>query len=101
MERGVAIALGAALGVGGLQIVQAFVNSALGRQVGALQAGLLSASGTVALLLVATAIWGGGFGSLRADPTVWHYTGGAFGAVVLTVTLVYAPGRAAHPPLYR
>lgn len=88
MERWVAIALGAALGVGGLQIVQAFVNSALGRQLGSLQAGLLSASGTVVLLLTATAIWGGGFQTLTSDPIVWHYTGGTFGAVVLTVSLV-------------
>ncbi len=88
MKRGVAIALGSALGVGGLQIVQAFVNSALGRQIGSLQAGLLSASGTVVLLLTATAFWGGGGQSLRSDPIVWHYTGGTFGAVVLTVSLV-------------
>ena len=87
MEQGKAVALGLALGAGGVGMVQVLVNSALGRVVGSYQAGLVSGIGT-ALTLALVSVFAGGFGRLGADPIPWHYLGGVLGAIYVTTALI-------------
>ena len=88
MDRGLAVALTAAAGaVIGLQPM---INSLLGRQIGTLQAALVSfLIGTVALVVV-VGLFGGGFGSIGEISGVpWHYLlGGVMGALYITCALV-------------
>lgn len=87
MEQGKTVALGLALGAGGVGMVQVLVNAALGRVVGSYQAGLVSGFGT-ALTLALVSVFAGGFGRLAADPVPWHYAGGVLGAIYLTASLI-------------
>lgn len=88
MDRGLAVLITA--GAGGIVALQPLVNSLLGKQVGTLQAALVSfVVGTLALsVLVACA--GGGYGALgevRGVP--WYYLlGGLMGALYITCALV-------------
>ena len=86
VDRGTAIALTLAVGAG--FAMQAPINSALGKDIGALPAATVSfAAGTVMLALVAVA-FGGGFGRVGEHPVWWHYlAGGLIGAAVVGVTL--------------
>ena len=88
MDRSAAVALTAA--VGGGVILQAPINSFLGKHVGTFQAAFVSfAVGTVVLLVIA-ALSKGGVGNLRHVGEVrWYYlTGGLFGVAYVTTVLV-------------
>jgi transporter family-2 protein len=87
MDRGTAVALTIAVGAG--FAMQAPINSALGRDIGALPAAAVSfVVGTITLTLLALT-FGGGFGRLGAHPEWWRYVvGGLLGAAVVSVTLV-------------
>jgi transporter family-2 protein len=88
MDRGVAVALTAA--VGGGVILQAPINSFLGRHVGTFQAAFVSfLVGTLALLVIAS-LSKGGLGQLRHVGDVrWYYlTGGLFGVAYVATVLV-------------
>ena len=87
MDRGTAVALTIAVGAG--FAMQAPINSALGRDIGAIPAAAVSfAVGTVTLVLLALVV-GDGFGRLGAHPAWWRYVvGGLIGAAVVSVTLV-------------
>lgn len=87
MDRGTAVVLTIAVGAG--FAMQAPINSALGRDIGAIPAAAVSfAVGTITLMLLALTL-GGGFGRLGAHPVWWHYVaGGLIGAAVVAVTLV-------------
>jgi bacterial/archaeal transporter family-2 protein len=87
MDRGTAVALTIAVGAG--FAMQAPINSALGRDIGAIPAAAVSfAVGTVTLILLALVV-GGGFDRLGAHPAWWRYVaGGLIGAAVVSVTLV-------------
>jgi bacterial/archaeal transporter family-2 protein len=88
MSRGLAVAL--ALGAGALVGMQAPINSRLGKTVGAVQAATISfVVGTVLLVLVASVAQGGlaNLGKVGQVPW-WALTGGALGAVFVTVALL-------------
>jgi transporter family-2 protein len=93
MDRGTAAALTIAVGAG--FAMQAPINSALGRDIGALPAATVSfLAGTIALVIVSLA-FGGGFGRVGAHHVWWHYVaGGLLGAAVVgtTVTTVRTLG---------
>lgn len=88
MDRGLAVLITA--GAGGIVALQPLVNSLLGKQVGTLQAALVSfVVGTLALSVL-VALAGGGYGALgevRGVP--WYYLlGGLMGALYITCALV-------------
>lgn len=88
MDRGLAVVLTA--GAGGVVALQPLVNSLLGKQIGTLQASLVSFTvGTLALAVVVGVV-GGGYASLGEIGGVpWYYLlGGLMGAVYITVALV-------------
>jgi bacterial/archaeal transporter family-2 protein len=87
MDRGTAVVLTIAVGAG--FAMQAPINSALGRDIGAIPAAAVSFGvGTVTLILIALTV-GGGLGRLGAHGVWWHYVaGGLIGAAVVAVTLV-------------
>lgn len=88
MSRGLAVIVGVA--AGGLVGLQAPINSRLGKAVGTAQAATFSfLVGTVALVVI-TAFWRGGLGSLGHVGRVpwWALIGGLLGAVYVTVALV-------------
>lgn len=88
MDRGLAVVITAA--AGGVVALQPLINSLLGRQVGTLQAALVSfVVGTVALAVI-VGIAGGGYASIGEIGGVpWYYLlGGLMGAVYITVALV-------------
>lgn len=88
MDRGVALLLTGA--AGGVVALQPLINSLLGRQVGTLQAALVSfVVGTVALAVVVVFAAGGygTMGEVRGVP--WYYLlGGLMGAVYITCALL-------------
>jgi transporter family-2 protein len=88
VTRALAVALAAAAGV--LVGMQAPVNSRLGRNLGSVQAATFSfLVGTVALVLIASLLYGGlgSFGSVGKAPW-WALLGGLFGAVYVTVAIL-------------
>lgn len=88
MDRGLAVVITAA--AGGVVALQPLINSLLGRQVGTLQAALVSfVVGTIALTVI-VGIVGGGYASIGEIGGVpWYYLlGGLMGAVYITVALV-------------
>ncbi|MHB8491703.1 MAG: DMT family transporter [Solirubrobacteraceae bacterium] len=88
MSRTLAFAM--AIAAGCLVGMQAPVNARLGRSVGGVQAATFSfIVGTVALLLVASAVARGGLANLRHVSGVpwWALVGGLFGAVYVGVAL--------------
>jgi transporter family-2 protein len=88
VDRGLAVLLTAA--AGGVVALQPLINSLLGRQIGTLQAALVSfVVGTIALAVI-VGITGGGYGSLgEVGGVPWYYLlGGLMGALYITVALV-------------
>jgi transporter family-2 protein len=88
VDRGLAVLLTAA--AGGVVALQPLINSLLGRQIGTLQAALVSfVVGTIALAVI-VGVTGGGYGSLGEIGGVpWYYLlGGLMGALYITVALV-------------
>ena len=88
MDRGVALALTAA--VGGLVAIQAPINSGLGRSVGSFQAAFISFAIGTTLLCVIAALAKGGLGQIGEIRTVSWYSllGGVLGAAYVTTVLV-------------
>lgn len=88
MDRGVALVLTAA--AGGVIALQPLINALLGRQIGALQAALVSfVVGTVALAVI-VAFTAGGYGAIGEVLGVpWYYLlGGLMGAIYVTCALL-------------
>jgi transporter family-2 protein len=87
VDRPTAIALTLAVGAG--FAMQAPINSALGRDIGPLQAAVVSFVAGLIVLIVLALAFGGGFGRIGDHPVWWHYVaGGVLGAAVVAVTLV-------------
>ncbi len=78
------VAAGAAVGA------QAPVNATLGRSVGTMQAAAVSFAVGLAILCGVVVVAGGGFGGLRAvgDVPWWGFLGGAFGAAIVSVSII-------------
>ena len=86
MDRQVAVIL--TVLIGGLLALQAPINSTLGKNIGGVQAALVSfAVGTAALTVLAT-MMNGGLASIGDFSLPWYYlTGGLLGAVYVTTVL--------------
>jgi transporter family-2 protein len=78
------VAAGAAVGA------QAPVNATLGRSVGTVQAAAISFAVGLTILCGIVVAFGGGFGGLRAvgDVPWWGFLGGAFGAAIVSVSII-------------
>jgi transporter family-2 protein len=82
MDRGVAVVITVTLGA--LLAAQAPLNSQLGRDVGGLQASVIAVCISLALLIAAALVFGGGLGGIRhVDQVPWHVAlgGGVIGAM--------------------
>lgn len=88
MDRGLAVMLTAV--VGGAVALQAPINSGLGRTIGTFQGALFSFLLGTVILVVLSAVSGGGLGQLaEARHVTWYYLiGGALGVAYVSTVLV-------------
>lgn len=75
---------------GGLIALQAPINSVLGKEIGSLAAASVSFAIGLAVLVVITLLFGGGFGDVgESGNLAWYYlTGGVLGAIYVTTVLI-------------
>jgi transporter family-2 protein len=80
----------ATIAAGGLVAMQAPINSTLGKAVGNFAAASLSFAIGLAVLVLITVLFAGGFGEVSSAADLrWHYlTGGLLGAAYVTTVLI-------------